>query len=68
MSERICAIKWAGQPDIQFACDSAYSTPKRGKDKDRLRSEGVYVADDDDRLYTFDADKVTCAACRAANI
>ncbi len=57
-------IKWAGQPDLQFACDASWSTPAYGSAE--TPAEGVYLSDDEPpRLYTFDAEKVTCSVCAA---
>lgn len=63
MSDRkICYVGWAQQPDIQFCCDSTWSSPKWGTRKDQVAAPEVYVADND-RLYTFNTSKVTCEAC-----
>lgn len=57
-------ISWASQPDLQFWCDSEWSTPKWGTTDDQYTEiREVYVADDD-RLYTFNSEKVTCPACK----
>jgi hypothetical protein len=61
----VCLIGWASQPNIQFVCDGAWSDPKWGTDDERSTDdEAVHVADND-RLYTFERDKVTCPACQA---
>ena len=65
MTRPICLIGWASQPDIQFVCDDAWSTPKWGKPEEQTVAPGVHVADDGDRLYTFDHAKVTCELCLA---
>ncbi len=61
----ICRVGYASQPAIQFICDESWSTPKWGTPEEQTISPGVYVADDNDRPYTFDSDKVTCVACLA---
>lgn len=58
----VCMIVWSSQPDIQFLCDGAWSTPSWEED-DSL-PPGIHLADDDDRLYTFESKKVNCRACR----
>lgn len=52
---------WSGQPDIHIACDNRSTTPAWGQP---LGSPGPY-RDADGKLYAFDADDVTCLACRA---
>lgn len=52
---------WSGQPDIHIACDNRSTTPAWGQP---LGSPGPY-RDADGKLYAFDADAVTCLACRA---
>lgn len=58
----IHAIGYSSQPDIQFLCDGAWSTPKWGEGEDTTEDEDVFVADDD-RHYTFNREKVTCKKC-----
>lgn len=53
-------IGYASQPDIQFACDETWSTPKWGTPETPITD--VFVSDDD-RLYTFDNNRVTCPKC-----
>lgn len=56
------SIIYASQPDLQFRCDESWSTPKWGETN--TDTPGVFIADDD-RLYTFDRDSVTCTTCLA---
>lgn len=54
---------WSGQPDIHIACSETWTMPRwfgANTDlKDVYRSE-------DDRLYAFDREKVTCKKCKDA--
>lgn len=61
----VCSIQYASQPDLQFACDGVWSDPKWGPESETTTDvKGVYVADND-RLYTFDSESITCKACLA---
>lgn len=56
---RVHMVDYASQPNIQYRCDSTWSTP------DWVQGEqppGVFLADDG-RLYTFTEEKITCGTC-----
>lgn len=49
---------------IQITCDQSWVEPKWGSpDETRTTDKEVYIADDD-RLYTFNENKVSCSGCR----
>jgi len=51
---------YAGQPEIVIACTGRGTIPAWGV---HLTGDPDVFAADDGMLYTFDAAKVTCAAC-----
>ncbi len=58
-------VGWAAQGHVQLACSDSWAEAKWGSDDETSTTdEDVHVAEDD-RLYTFDEDKVTCEACAA---
>ena len=63
MEEKVHAVKYASQPDIQILCDDSWSTPGWGT-LDTGAETKIYKLDDG-RHYTFDEQKVTCKACLA---
>jgi len=62
---RICVIKYASQPDIQFACDDFWSTPAWG-DQNTINDDlppNCYHADGG-RIYSFVNENITCEGCK----
>lgn len=58
-------IHWSSHSSLQFLCDGSWGTSKWGPEDDsKTVDENVFVADDE-RLYTFEAEKATCEACKA---
>ena len=53
---------WSSQPDIQIFCDGSWAQPAWTHPE--TETPEVYRTDDD-RLYTFEKDPVTCPACRS---
>ncbi len=65
MTHLIHHCGWAGQPDIRIDCDLSWTTPAWVQElEDGIYQPGVYWSDDD-RLYTFEIEKVTCEKCVA---
>ncbi len=60
----IHGIRWASQPDIQFACDGTFDRPAMIRGVESALPDGVHRAAKG-RKYTFDDALVTCAACVA---
>ncbi len=60
MSLPVHRCGYASQPDIQIACDGAWTTP----DWCDPHAPGVYWTDESPRrLYTFTDARVTCPKC-----
>lgn len=55
---------WAGQPQIRVACDQSYGTPEWSERGGMTDTPNVYRRDDQ-KLYAFERDPVTCDACRS---
>jgi hypothetical protein len=53
---------WASQPDIHILCSGKWTTPKWGAKAPVESFDGVYEDEQQD-LYTFDDEKVTCPTC-----
>jgi len=58
----IHGIRWASQPDIQFACDGAFDRPAMIRGDESALPDEVHRATKG-RLYTFVDALVTCPGC-----
>ena len=58
----IHGIRWASQPDIQFACDGTFDRPAMIRGGEPALPDGVHRATKG-RVYTFDDALVTCPGC-----
>lgn len=67
MTPPVHLVKYASQPDLQFACDGTWDTPAYkafAKGYVSPHPAGVYEAAGG-RLYTFDEKLATCPDCVA---
>ena len=56
---KICCVKCASQPDIQYWCDQTWDIPEW---KQPHLKPGIYLGQNN-RLYTFDETLVDCEKC-----
>ncbi len=64
-AEPVHLCDYADQPDIRIACTETWTTPKWAGPEKRTDLPADVHQGDNDQLYTFEPELVTCVACKA---